>query len=113
MQFFQGITGADAQNSSRPKTTSGTDKSVDKKKKNVFGLDFEIPDELQQLIVMEMKQKEKKNQQQRLTSAQGSHKQQQNNSKTTNSPHGVNLNKSDFLSDKQPARNYQFQEYGN
>ena len=79
MQLFQGITGADAQNFSRPKTTSGTEKSVDKKKKNVFGLDFEIPDELQQLIVMEMKQKEKKNQQQRLTTALSSNKQQQNN----------------------------------
>ena len=40
---------------------SETAKLTDKKKKNVFGLDFEIPDELQQLIVMEMKQKEKKN----------------------------------------------------
>ena len=28
----------------------------DKKKKNVFGLDFEIPDELSELIAKEMKQ---------------------------------------------------------
>jgi hypothetical protein len=34
---------------------SETTKLAEKKKKNVFGLDFEIPDELQQLIVMEMK----------------------------------------------------------
>jgi hypothetical protein len=46
----------------KQKLTNGneTSKVADKKKKNVFGLDFEIPDELQQLIVMEMKQKEKK-----------------------------------------------------
>ena len=31
-------------------------KEKDKKKKNVFGLDFEIPDELSELIAKEMKQ---------------------------------------------------------
>jgi len=42
--------------SSSPGMSSSSVSASTKKKKNVFGLDFEIPDELSQLIANEMKQ---------------------------------------------------------